>query len=136
MREVRITKEQFDEFLFPFVSGSSPESDNERECALRVMRKLKDPEITEEEALSPAQLEAAERRKRKIWPGRRLACPEATFHFQEDEHRLILKRLKEATKGIAMLVIEEYTAFLDAFEGAKEVRDGPKVVKEADAATG
>ena len=120
MRKVMVTKLEFDEFLFDDITRASAQDDNELECALRLLRKLKDPKITEERPLSARELEVEAQSGRKLWPGRRLSVPEIILDLEEDEWALVCQRLKAAVPMHSILVLDEFHVLLFKVHNAEQ----------------
>ena len=137
MRDITVTKLEFDEFLFPFVTNSTAESDKEREIAIRVLKILRNPEYTVEETVRDELREQAAKLDKHLWAGRRLANDEHKFSFEEDEYQLVKKRLIDAVPNVNIIALEDYGPLIDRFKDAeKYVVDSPKLegAKEEDVA--
>jgi hypothetical protein len=129
MRDITITKLEFDEFLFPFVTNSQAENDKERTTATDVLKLLSDEEYTVEETLSDELVTRAEKLDKHLWPGRKLATDEHTFTFEEDEYRLVRKRLTDAVKGVNIIALAHFSPLLDKFKQAEKYSAGaPEIV--------
>ena len=120
MRAITVKRDQFNDFLFPAIARSAAKDEQELEVAVRVLKKVKDPDKTYEEDIPKPQLEMAQSSGQKIYPFRKLAPPDHKFIFEEDEHKLIVDRLREFLKTVSLIAAEE---FLDFF---KTVRDAPE----------
>lgn len=121
MREVHVTREQFDEFLYPAIASSSAENESELETAVRVLRKLKKPDITFEEVISSEEQERAKKNRTKLVPFRKLTVDEHTFMFEEPEYKLVLDRVKAHLPRISLAAAEELWEFYESVKGAPEV---------------
>lgn len=119
MRVVRVSRLDFRDFLFPAVTSFPAEDEREMETGVRVVRKITDLEVTDPEEPGP-EAKAAMKAGRRWYPAHTLREPDHAFEFEEDEHRLILKRMGEYLKGISPLAAEDYLKFL------KNVRDAPE----------
>ena len=121
MRQLTVTADQFDTFLFPHVAQSSAKDESEFETALRLMRKIKDPAVTEEVPLTAVERQAKENGQR-LFPFRRLLGDAHTFVLEEDEHKLLLKRLNERKTSVALLALEEFDELLKVVAAAPEFK--------------
>ena len=128
MRDIEVSKLEFDEFLFPFITNSQAESDKEREVAIRVLRILGDSEYTVEETIRDEVREQAAKLDKHIWAGRKLAEDEHTFSFEEDEYNLVKKRLIDAIPNVNIIALADFGPLVDKFkEAEKYVVDSPKL---------
>lgn len=128
MKKVTISKFEFDTFVFQQVAGSTAENDNEAETAIRLMRKLKDETLTIE--CEPTKEEGEARKKgRSVFLMRQLREGSATFVLQDDEHKLLFKRLEKNVPHVALLLLEEFSDLV------RRVKEAPAydVPKEAKA---
>lgn len=116
MKKVTISKFDFDTFVFQQVAGSTAENDNEAETAIRLMRKIKDEALTEEEESTKEQ-EELRKKGRPVFLMRKLREEQAVFILQDDEHKLLLKRLEKNLSSVALLVLE---GFMDLIKNVKE----------------
>lgn len=127
MRQLMLTAEEFDAFVFPCVTqGSGVENDSEWETAIRLVRTLKDPGLTRDKAFSKGDQEAiaggAHLRHSKV-----LLEAQATFAIEEDCITMLERRLRANRKGVPFGVAEEFEALL------KKVKDAPVMAVEAQA---
>mgnify|MGYP003145374103 CR=1 FL=1 len=120
MRDIRVSKLEFNEFIFPFVTNSQAESDAEREVAIRVLRILRDPDITVEETVSDAVREQAAKLDKHIWAGRKLLDDSHTFTFEEDEYQVVKKRLIDAIPSVNIIALEHFSPLIDKFKDAEK----------------
>lgn len=128
MRDIEVSKLEFDEFLFPFVTNSQAENDKEREVAIRVLRILRNPDYTVEETVRDEVRERATKLDKHIWVGRRLSDDEHTFTFEEDEYQLVKKRLIDAIPNVNIIALDDFGPLVDKFkEAEKYVVDSPKL---------
>lgn len=132
MRKVEITRDEFNDFLYPAVGGSSAQSEQELETALRVMKKLHDPESTQIIEIPEDQRRAAQEAGQRILPVRRLKAPDMKLVLEEDEHRLIVERLKAYIPKVTLLGAEALYDFLQKLVNAnvEDTKEGtrPKVL--------
>ena len=120
---------EFDEFLFPFVTNSQAESEGERATALDVLRLLTDTDITVEEVLPEALVKDARKRDKHLWAGRKLATDEHTFTFEEEEYRLVKKRLEASVSNVNIIALGELSPLIEKFKGAEKY-SAPKLEEE------
>jgi hypothetical protein len=134
MRDITVSKLEFDEFLYPFVTNSNAENDKERECAIRVLRLLKDDDYTVEETVSDERRAAFTKIDKHMWVGRKLADDEHTFSLEEDEYNLIKKRLIDAIPDVHIIALDDFGPLVDRFKDAeKYVVDKPKLDEKEEA---
>ena len=119
MRKVTLSKEHFDTFLFPTLARSNAKTDAEREIAIRVMRKVKEPALTNDKPLNARDLERRAEGE-DVFEFKELIEESAVFVFEEDECNFIKKRLKDAGTQIALLVLDDYTQMEDLFKNAEK----------------
>jgi hypothetical protein len=123
MRQLTFTADQFNTFVFSYVTSVPAENDLEFETGLRLLRKLKDPTLTEEVPPSPEELEAEVKSggRLRVFPFYRLQRDRATFVLEEDEYNLLKKRMRAGRTKVATLVAEEFALVLDAIESVPAV---------------
>lgn len=126
MKAVTVTKQQFDEHLFPAFVSKGAEDERQMEVAVRVLRKFKDPRVTEDEEIDPRVIESA--KGKTVYPNRLLTVDRHTFALEEDEHRLVVERLKAFVTRINVLAAEDFLATLAA------VKDAPPASEVAEQA--
>lgn len=121
MRRLVINADLFDTFLFPNIAQSNAKTDSERETALRVLKKIKDPAITTEKPLTRRE-EQLQKEGERVFSYRILRGEEATFLLEEDEWKFVKTRLKDNAGNIALLALEEFNNLLEIFEQAEEIK--------------
>lgn len=120
MRKVPISKEAFDNFVFPIVATSSAKNEAEFETGIRLIQKLKDPSLTIEKPLTDAEGKARDAGT-KVYPYRVLREDVAVFVLEEDEWQLMAERLKERRTTIPMLAMEDFKALLDTLKDPEKM---------------
>lgn len=128
MRTVTLTRQQFDEHVFPAFVAKAAESEQQMEVAVRVLRKFKDPGVTEDEELDPRVV--AQANGKSVYPNRVLLDEDATFDLEEDEHRLVLERLKAFVTRINVLAAEDFMATIAAVKDAPEAKPPVAIAEE------
>lgn len=118
MRKLTLQKGHFDTFVFQQVTTLPAANESEFETALRLLKKLKDPALTKEVALTPEEQEA-EKQGQRAFPFRQLLEDEATFVLEEDEYQLLKKRVEKHKTLVATLVLEEFAELLAVIAGAE-----------------
>lgn len=129
MRAVTVTKQQFDEAVFPALIQGNAENESEMETAIRVLRKFRDPEVTQEETVSAEMRERAERMGQRVFALRRLVADTHTFELEEDEHRLLVARMKAHVPRVHLLAAEDFLAALAAVRDAPTQNGRPAVAQ-------
>ncbi len=92
---IPVTKPEFDRFLYPYGTNIASKDVKEHLVSLRLVEKLTDPEITEENEPTQAVIDEAEEKGEMWWPTHKLAVAEHTFSLDEDEKKLLLSRLEK-----------------------------------------
>lgn len=108
--KLRLTADQFDNFVFEQVARSAPQNDKERMVGLRLMPKLTDPEITD-----PVSGDT-----RGPYAQRTLTVEVHEFDVDRAELELIAKRVKAHQSSVAMIALPLYQATLDAIAAARK----------------
>lgn len=121
MRKLRLTAQQFDHFVFPYVAQAAAKNDGEFETALRLIRKLKDGALTEEIPLSEEESKIQANGK-LVLPFRRLREGEATFVLEEDEWKMLRSRVAERKVNVSIVALEMYADLLATIDQAPEYR--------------
>ena len=116
MRYVKLTKDQFDHYVFPSLGRTAAESEDELEVSVRLLGKFRDPNVIEIGQPSAAELAEAKEKKGRVIPNRFLIPDEHTFEFEEDEHRVLLKRFRAAIPTFAAVLAEEVYAVLNVLK--------------------
>jgi len=125
MREVRFTAIEFETFVFPAVATATAEDIQQMDAAAGVIKKLKDPEKTEEIALSERE-QAARANGQNVYAFRKLRTPDyGLFSLLEEEWGFLLALLTKNRIRIALLALDDYDAMVEV------VRSIPKEVEEA-----
>lgn len=132
MREVTVTKSEFDEYLYPAFARNGVASEEEFEVALRVIRKLKE-HATPEELSDEDIAEAEKTRGARAVAFLKLDSPEATFRLEEDEYKLVQKRLKAHLPNVALVFAEEFDALRQSVENAPQADEPAKKTAKAEA---
>lgn len=129
MRRVVITADLFDTFLFPQLAQSNAKTDSERETALRILKKIKDPAITTEKPLTRREEQLQEDGER-VFHYRILIGDEIELLLEEDEWKFIKTRLKDNAGGVALLALEDFNELLEILDKAEEVKVEKVDIKE------
>lgn len=116
MRAVTLTKTQFDEHVFPAFTAQGAEDERQLEVALRVLRKFR--EVAVEDEVDPRVLEKLN--GKSFYPNLVLPAAEQGFQFEEDEHRLLLDRMKAFIPRINILAAEDFMATLSLIRDVSE----------------
>lgn len=119
MRAVTFTKEQFDTFVFKLFATVPSKDDTEIEVAIRVLRKLKDPALTEALPMNAAE-RAAEAQGDRAYSLHRLCESRATFLLEEDERKLLEQRLRDQRKNVPTFALEDLQETVDTIHNAPE----------------
>lgn len=106
MRAITFKKDEFDDFVYPALATSSAENMQELEVAVRLMRKLSERNITEEEVITESRRTEADRQGHKVIPFRKLVSVVSTFHFEEDEWNLLRTRLEAYMPRVSLAAAE------------------------------
>ena len=120
MRDITVTRLEFDEFLWPIVTNSQAENEKERSVAVDVLRLLSDDDCTEEVPLTDEQIEKAERSNSHVWNSRRLSDDEHTFAIEEAPYRLVRKRMKDAISKVSIICMDDFSPLVDKINDAKK----------------
>jgi hypothetical protein len=119
MRKIYLSKSEFDNILYPaFVSGS-PESEDELEVAVRLKFLFK--KNADYEEISAEETIAATKRRERVIPFLKLRS-DTTFTFEEDEFKLLHKRLVAAIPRSSFAIAEEMADLLSRFKKSEKVR--------------
>lgn len=118
MRNVEVTKDEYNDFLYPAVGGSTAKSEQELETALRVMKKINAPDVTTVLEVPADQLRAAEARGQRLLPTRKLSAPKMELILEEDEWKLVVERLKAYIPQVTLLGAEALYNFLQKLVNA------------------
>jgi len=116
MRKVRVTADQYYVFLYPQFAASVAENADEFETQLRVIRKLKDQTLSQDEPVTEQDRQEADRKHTVPVPYRRLLEAEAVFLFEEDEWRLLCRRIENYKKMVAAGAAELFAQHLQTRE--------------------
>jgi hypothetical protein len=117
MRTFKIEAPQFDDLLYPIVITATSFDEVELETAVRVLRKLKQ---------ASHEVDGDNTQQHK--PGTRTVASRAlstethTFTLEEDEHKLLLQRLREGVRRVPFGLLEEFKDLLDALSSAAVVK--------------
>lgn len=120
MRNVTLTAYQFNNFVYPPLGSGNAKGDGDWETALRVMKKLKDPELTMPKALDEKELEAQQEGK-PVYAFYKLLDDEATFLLEEDEWRFVRDKVKANRDNVALMAAQDYEACMVAIKDAEKV---------------
>ncbi len=125
MRTITMTAQQFRDFVYPGMASGTATNDAEFETAMRVMKKLKDPGLTTELALTLNEV-AAQLDGVTVFPFRKLLESSVTFVLHEDEYVLLKGRITAMQPTINYAAGDAYQAVRTLFAGAKEVAEEQK----------
>ena len=121
MRKITLTRDQFTVFAFPAVAQAPAETESELETAMRLIRKFKDTALTDEIPLTDKEIaEGKADPRKKQYTFRTLREASATFILEEDERKLLLKRVEGNKLGVSTLVLEEYMDMIAVVKDAPE----------------
>ena len=120
MRQVTFTKKQFKDFVYPFVGQGNAKADGDWETALRLVKKFKDPILTEKVPLNKEE-QKAEDEGSTVFCFRTLLTEDATFELEEDEWGLLKQILEGRRKNIIFLAAEDFEELLAVIREAKQV---------------
>ncbi len=115
MRRITFTAFQFQNFVFPYVGAASAKDMNEWETQLNLIKKLKDPALTAQIELS-AEEELAMQRGQAVYAFYRLREEQATFSLEDDEWRMLKRRIEENRSRVNAVAAEDYQAVWEAVE--------------------
>lgn len=125
IRKIHVTKDEFDEFLYPAFATAASQGDQEQETAVRAARAFREAP-TEFETISEDFARRMEQARQKAVPFLKLTTKQHTFGVEIDVYNLLLKRYKEHMKRITDALAIEKHDFLQKLESAEEVKlDGP-----------
>lgn len=126
MRKLKLSAQQFDAFVFPYVAQASAANDNEWETALRLIRKLKDEEKTVVAPYSDEEEMLRKMRGEVVFPFRRLRKSHDEFYLEEDEFALLILRLTAQKMNVRAVAAGAFAELLLACENAEtmNVKDG------------
>lgn len=111
MRYVAISKEEFDDYLYPAFAGGASENEEQLEISARTKRKLR--KIASDEVISKERYAEAERVGAKIVPYLKLNYDAHLLELEEDEYRLMLDRFRKHISRVTSAVAEEvYDLFI------------------------
>lgn len=117
MKKLKLTSRQFDTFVFPQIASSTARSDGEFETALRLLRKLKDPALTQP-ALLTVEEAAARAQGQAAFAFHRLRSDEAVFLLEEDEWGMLQSRVSEHRTRVAIVAAEEFADLIETIAKA------------------
>lgn len=130
MRQLTFNGKQFKDFVFTQMGrATSSGGDSDWETALRVIKKLKDPALTEVIPLTDEE-QKAENEGTTVFYFRRLIEDHATWEFEEDEWKFLKTKLEANKKNVLLLAAEDFEELLRVIRDAKQV-DTKKKKKEA-----
>lgn len=120
MRQVTFTKLQFRNFIYPQIGKGTSKGEGDWEAAIRLVKVLKDDELTEEIPYNEAEREALAKGE-MIYPFRTLIEDSATFLFQDDEFRFLETKMKADRPKVPLLAGEDYDSLLQALKDAEKI---------------
>ena len=132
MRRITFTEPQFKNFVFPHVGRSNANSGSDWETALRLIKKLKDPTLTEEVDLTQDEQES-ENDGATVFRFRTLLTREATFELEEDEWKLLRQILEGMRTKVLLIAAEDFEAILEIVREAKQVDTKEKKKEKVEA---
>ena len=118
--KVHVTKEEFDDFLYPAFVNVGSKDDTESEIAVRIAKDFKrGPTVTEK--VTPAQEEG----------GRsvgllKLVVPEHTFIVESDMFNMLKNRYMKYMPQLRDAVIIEKVAFRDKLKNSEKIEIDPE----------
>lgn len=118
MRKLVLTAAQFDTFVFPQVASSAAKSESEFETALRLLKKLKDPALTEAVPFTDEELKRAKETRQALFAFHRLREDSATFLLEEDEWLLLKARVSDHKTKVSIVALEDFSSALAAVAAA------------------
>lgn len=119
MREATLTRQEFDDFVYPAFASQGAENEDELEIGVRIIKKFK--AISEPEVISSEQMEEARRKKQKLVPALQMKYVDEQVTLEEDEWRLLVSRMVSWIPRISFAVAQEYQATLTKIKTAKVV---------------
>ena len=133
MRKLTLTAFQFDNFVYPPLGQGNAKGDASWETALRVMKVLKDPELTRPRDLDADELKAQKEGK-PVYAFHKLLDSEAEFMFEEDEWRFVRDKVKENRDNVSLMAAQDYEETLVLLNDAEkiEVKEVDDLAPEAD----
>jgi hypothetical protein len=125
MRQVELEARQFQYFAFPIVAMGNADNIEQFECQIRLVRKFKDPQLTEDVPLREEEQEEAAKANAPTYPSRRLSVGRdaAVFVLQDDEWKLLLKRLEGHRLKINAIAAEDLATVIEAVKQASHVKE-------------
>ena len=90
---IELTKSEFDNYFYRYVTNVCADGVPEHLVSLRLVEKIQDPEVTERHDPPQEEIDEKEGKGELWWPKYKLSVPSHEFMFEEDEKRLVLKRL-------------------------------------------
>lgn len=122
MRQVVLTAREFNFYVFRNIALSSCENAHEWECQIRLMKALKDPNITEDVPVTEQERKEAAAGNVPSFKFKRLKQSKATFMLEEDEWGMLKARLEAAKVGLSAIATEEYEDLLKKLDNPTEVK--------------
>ena len=129
---IEITKEEFDRFLYGYATNICSTDVKEHLVSLRLVEKLQDPDVTEKHGPTEAEIEEAEKTGGLAWPTHKLAVPEHTFLFEEDEKDLVLARLEKNIARVPPALGAEFEVLRQKFVTAEPIDLTPPAAEQAE----
>ena len=127
---IDVTKNEFDRFLYPYGTNIASKDVKEHLVSLRLVEKLQDPAITEEEGPTPDEIYEAGEKGEMVWATHTLAVDEHTFLFEEDEKRLMLSRLEKNIGRVPPAIGAEFEVLRQKVVTAEPIDLAPPVEEE------
>ena len=119
MRYISVTKDQFDDFLYPAYARVGSENEDELEISIRLKFKFR--KIAKAEEISKERLAKAQAQGEKLYALLKMTNENEEIVLEEDEHKLLLKRFRLALPSFADVAVEEVHEILNL------LKDPPKV---------
>ena len=131
MRAIHLTKRQFDEVFYGVLTNghSTPQDEQGHEVALRLIRQLKDLDVTYPESPKPKVLAAVEESGQRWWPNYKLKNGDHVFEFEEDVYRVVEERFRAFIPHVHPMMQEEFDDVWQLVKGAEQY-DASKVEDE------
>lgn len=121
MRIVTLSQAQYTKFAYPAVAQSAAERLEDWEPALRLMRKLRDPALTQDAEVTVDEQKILEAGRVLAYAPRKLKEDQASFEVEEDEWKLWRARVEGYRLRVPLVAAEDLEATLDALRQAKSL---------------
>ena len=124
MRQFSLTAREFNFYVFRGIATSNCENAHEWECQVRLMRALKDPNLTEDVPVTEVERKEALASNQPSFKYKRLKDGKdaATFMLEEDELTMLKDRMEKGKVMLAAIASEEYGEMLKKFVNPTEVK--------------